>query len=382
MLLIKNGLVHTMSEQGNAVLDILIDGKKIVEVGTNLVAEGAQVIDATNKFVYPGLIDGHCHLGLMESAIGFEGNDVNEMSDPITPQMRAIDGINPNDEAVRIAMEHGITLVCAGPGSANVIGGTFTTFKTVGTIIDQMIVKDDMAMKCAFGENPKRVYQNSKIKTRMGTAALMRDTLAKAREYLAKKELANGDVSKLPSYDSRYEALIPVLKREIPLKAHAHRADDICSAIRIAKEFNLRMTLDHCTEGHLITDYVKASGFDAFVGPTLTNKSKFELINRTFETPGILAEAGVNVSIITDSPVIPLEYLPLCASLAHKSGLNKDEALKSITINPAKTLELDHLVGSIEVSKDADIIICDKDLFDIAHHVEYTIINGVITHQK
>lgn len=378
MYIIKNGLVHTMGCLNTIEADVLIEDGKIKAIGKNLEDEGATLIDASGKNVYPGLIDGHCHLGMMETAIRFEGDDVNEMSDPITPHMRAIDGIYPCDEAVGVAAKAGITTVCSGPGSANVIGGTFTTFKTHGNIIDEMIIVDNMAMKCAFGENPKRVYQASQIKTRMQTAAMLRNTLMKTKEYLGKKESAADDASKLPAYDMKLEAMIPVVKKEIPLKAHAHRSDDICTAIRIAKEFDVKMTLDHCTEGHLIVDAVKNSGFDCFVGPSLSDKSKFELKNLTFETPKILNEAGVKVAIITDSPVIPLEYLPLCASLAIKAGMDEYEALKAITINPAQMLGIDARVGSIEVGKDADLVITNGSIFDVMHEVEYTFINGNI----
>ncbi|MGL5977727.1 MAG: amidohydrolase [Erysipelotrichaceae bacterium] len=382
MILIKNGLLHTMAPMGVLESDLLVEDGKIKAIGKNLNEQGATLLDATGKYVYPGLIDGHCHLGMMESAIRFEGDDVNEMSDPVTPHMRAIDGLYPCDEAVHNAAKAGITLACTGPGSANVLGGTFLTFKTHGIAIDEMIVADNMAMKCAFGENPKRVYQGSKIKTRMQTAALLRETLFKAKEYYAKKCAAQEDASKMPAFDMKLEAMIPVITKQIPLKAHAHRSDDILTAIRIAKEFDLLMTLDHCTEGHLITEQVKASGFDAFVGPSLSDKSKFELKNLTFETPGILHKAGVKVAIITDSPVIPLDYLPLCASLACKAGLPKEEALKAITINPAEMLGLADRVGSLEVGKDADVIICDGDLFDVMHEVHTTLINGEIVHSK
>lgn len=378
MYLIKNGMIHTMGCMGSVSVDLLLEDGKIKAIGHDLEEINAIVIDATNHHIYPGFIDGHCHLGMMETAIRFEGDDVNEMSDPITPHMRAIDAIYPCDEAVGVAARAGITTVCSGPGSANVLGGTFTTFKTAGTIIDDMILVDDMAMKCAFGENPKRVYQSSQIKTRMQTAAMLRTTLAKTKEYYAKKEAAAGDLSKLPAFDPKLEAMIPVILKKIPLKAHAHRSDDICTAIRIAKEFDVDMTLEHCTEGHLIADHIKNSGFVAFVGPSLSDKSKFELKNLTFETPKILQEAGVKVAIITDSPVIPLEYLPLCASLAVKAGMNEYEALKAITINPAEMLGIQDRVGSLEVGKDADVVICDRPVFDVMHKVLFTFINGEI----
>lgn len=382
MICIKNGLLHTMEAQGIFVGDIKFDGSKIVEIGTNLSTDGCEVIDASGKNVYPGFIDGHCHLGMIESSIRFEGDDVNEMSDPVTPHVRAIDGLNPMDETIHLAACGGVTTVCSGVGSANVIGGTFTTFKTDGHCIDDMILKDGVAMKCAFGENPKRCYSNSKIKTRMQTAAYLRETLMKTKEYLAKKVAAGDDLTKMPSFDMKLEAMIPVIEKKIPLKTHAHRADDILTALRIAREFDVRLTLDHCTEGHLIVDEVKASGFDAFVGPALTDKSKFELKNMTFETPGILHKAGVKVAIITDSPVIPQEYLPICAGLACKKGLPEYEALKAITINPAEILQIDDRVGSLKVGKDADIVIADGNIFNTLTNVEMTFINGKCVYTK
>ena len=382
MLLIKNGMIYTMGKAGILQGDILIDNGKIKAVGKDLAVDAKQVIDASGFNIYPGLIEAHCHLGLHESSIQFEGNDVNESTDPITPQLRAIDGINPMDETVRLACSHGVTSVCAGPGSANVIGGTFTTYKTNGTCIDKMIIKDNVAMKVAFGENPKRVYQNSKIKTRMQTAAYLRETLLKTKEYLAKKEAAGDDISKRPALDMKLEAMIPVIQKKMPLKIHAHRADDISTALRIVKEFDLNCTLDHCTEGHLILDEVKASGFPALVGPSLGNKSKFELKEKSFNTPGILNKAGVKIAIITDSPVIPQEYLSLCAALAVKHGLDEMEALKAITINPAEILGIADRVGSLESGKDADLVFVKGNLLSYEAEVKKTMINGEIVYES
>ena len=382
MLLIKNGMIYTMGKAGILQGDILIDNGKIKAVGKDLAVDAKQVIDASGFNIYPGLIEAHCHLGLHESSIQFEGNDVNESTDPITPQLRAIDGINPMDETVRLACSHGVTSVCAGPGSANVIGRTFTTYKTNGTCIDKMIIKDNVAMKVAFGENPKRVYQNSKIKTRMQTAAYLRETLLKTKEYLAKKEAAGDDISKRPALDMKLEAMIPVIQKKMPLKIHAHRADDILTALRIVKEFDLNCTLDHCTEGHLILDEVKASGFPALVGPSLGNKSKFELKEKSFNTPGILNKAGVKIAIITDSPVIPQEYLSLCAALAVKHGLDEMEALKAITINPAEILGIADRVGSLESGKDADLVFVKGNLLSYEAEVMKTMINGEIVYES
>ncbi|NBK98595.1 MAG: amidohydrolase [Erysipelotrichia bacterium] len=381
MLLIKNGTVYTMESEQPEKLDILLDEEGKIAAIDHKIEADCEIIDAQGCNVYPGLVEAHCHLGLEEAGIGFEGNDVNEMIDPITPQVRVIDGINIMDESVRLANEHGIVSVCAAPGSANVLGGQVSVYKTVGSCIDDAIIKENAAMKCAFGENPKRVYRDSKIKTRMGTASLLRETLIKAKNYMALKEFAD-DISKMPTYDMKLEALIPVLNKKIPLKAHAHRADDILTSIRIAKEFDLDMTLDHCTEGHLIVDKIVESGFPAIVGPSLTHKSKFELQNKTFKTPAVLQQAGIKIAITTDSPVIPQEYLPLCAGLAVKSGLDEMEALKAITIHAAEIIGVADRVGSLKVGKDGDVVICDGNIMDVQTNVLYTIVDGKISYQK
>lgn len=381
MLLIKNAKVYTMAGEPIENGCVLVENGKIKEVGTDLVAPlDAQVIDAAGKMLFPGFIDAHCHIGLFEEGIGFEGSDGNEMTDPITPHVRGIDGINPMDEAFELAIKGGVTSASTGPGSANVIGGTFSVIKLHGNRVDDMIVAADMAMKCAFGENPKRVYAEKKTMpmTRMGTAARMRETLAKAFEYRDKLVQAGDDASKKPAYDMKLHALLPVVNKEIPLKAHAHRADDIFTAIRIAKEFDVKLTLEHCTEGHLIADHLAKEGYAAIIGPTFGNKSKFELTNKSFDTPRVLHEAGVKFAIMTDSPVIPLQHLPMCAALAHKAGLEEMEALKAITINAAEILELGDRLGSIEPGKDADLVIWDRHPFDLQAKVEYTIIDGNI----
>lgn len=383
MYIIKNGTIYTMGKEGVFQGDILVAGGKIKAVGTNLSSDDATVIDASGCNVYPGLIDAHCHLGMEEAGIRTEGNDVNEYSDPITPHMRAIDAINPMDETIEHARQGGVTTVCSGPGSANVLGGTFLIYKTYGNCIDEMIVKNPAAMKCAFGENPKMGYMDSKIKTRMNIAALLRETLFKTKEYMHNKELASMDSThRMPAYDMKLEAMIPVLEKKIPLKAHAHRADDILTAIRIAKEFDLDMTLDHCTEGHLILEQVKASGFDAIVGPSLTHKSKFELKNLTFDTAGILQKGGMRIAINTDSPVIPEEYLPICAGLAAKAGLGEEAALKAITIHAAQILKVDDRIGSIETGKDADLVITKGNIMEINSEVKYTLIDGKVIYKK
>lgn len=387
MILIKNGYVKTMSRDGDIKNgEILIEDGKIKAVGTALeIPADCEVIDATDCIVSPGFIDAHCHMGMWESSIGFEGSDGNEMTDPVTPQLRAIDAINPRDEAFEVALSGGVTTSVTGPGSANVIGGTFLAMKNSGHRVDDMIIKDPIAMKCAFGENPKRVYneQSKTPMTRMGSVSLLRKTLFEAKEYLDSKEKAAKDGEEMPKFDFKLEAMIPVIKGEIPLKAHAHRADDIFSSIRVAKEFGVKLTLDHCTEGHLISEDLAREGYPAFVGPSLGDKSKFELSNLSFETPGVLNKAGVKVSIITDAPVIPLNYLPLCAGLAIKSGMAEEEAWKAITINPAESIGIADKVGSIEVGKDADIAIFKGNpLKDIAFETKYTLIDGKIVYSK
>lgn len=382
MILIKNARILTMEENDYESGCILIDNGRIVRIADEIEEKDAEIIDAAGYIVTPGLIDAHSHLGMWEDAIDFEGADGNEMTDPITPELRAIDAINPFDRTFEEAFQGGVTAAATGPGSANVIGGQFAVIKTFGKRIDDMIVKEPAAMKCAFGENPKRVYndQHKSPMTRMATAALLRETLMEAREYLKKKESADED--KKPDFDIQMEALLPVLKGEIPLKAHAHRADDIFTAIRIAKEFNVKITLDHCTEGHLIAEYIKKENLCAVVGPSFGERSKVELKNMTFETPGILNKAGVKIAIMTDHPVIPIQYLPLCAALAVKAGLDRNEALKAITIYPAEILGIDDRVGSIKEGKDADLVIWEKHPFDLESRVKMTIIDGSIVYKR
>ncbi len=385
MILIKNGRIYTMAGDVIENGSILIKDGKIAEVGKDIIAPlDAEVIDAEGRMVTPGFIDAHCHLGMWEEGIGFEGDDGNEATDPVTPQLRAIDSINPMDISFEEAYQGGVTTAITGPGSANVVGGTFVAIKTYGHRVDDMIIKDPVAMKIAFGENPKRVYDSQKKSptTRMATAAILRETLFKAKTYMEKKESAE-DASKMPDYDIKMEALIPVLKKEIPLKAHAHRADDIFTAIRIAKEFDVDITLDHCTEGHLIVEDLAKEGKPAIVGPTFGNRSKFELKNKSFDTPKALIDAGLKVAIITDAPVIPLQHLPLCAGLAHNAGLDEMEALKTITINPAEIVGLQDRIGSIEVGKDADIVIFDGNpIKDIDCKTYATIIDGKVVYKR
>ena len=383
MILIQNGYIKPMvgADMENGCV-LMGDDGKILAVGKALEAPaGAQIIDAGGRLVTPGCVEAHCHIGLDNEGMGWEGHDYNEIVDPITPQMRAIDSIYPQDEAFENAIRGGVTSACTGPGSANVVGGTFAAIKLTGKRVDKMLIKEAVAMKCAFGENPKRCYgQNGKKSpmTRMGTAALLRELLFKTRRYLQDKE-----EGKNPGFDMKLEAMIPVIKGELPLKAHAHRADDILTAIRIAKEFGLKLTLDHCTDGAVIADELAEEGYAAFVGPTLGNKSKIELRSKSFTTPAALYDAGVKVSIITDAPVIPLQNLPLCAGLAADAGLPYEEAWKAITINPAVSTGIGDRVGSLEPGKDADIVIWTADpITTVAAAAWMTIVDGKIVYQQ
>ncbi len=336
-MIIKNGTIYDGIHPAPYAGDLALREGVIAAIGPGLEpVEEERVLDAAGRRVYPGFVDAHSHLGLDGYGMGREGIDYNEMGDIVSAHLRGIDAFNPQDKAIPMACRGGVTTVGTGPGSANVLGGTFFAVKTWGRCVDDMVVKNPVAMKCAFGE----------------------------------------DVCKRPKADMRLEALLPVLRREIPLKAHAHRADDICTAIRIAREFDLRLTLEHCTEGHLIADELARAGFPAAVGPTLTNASKIELVNKTFETPGILARAGVQVSIITDHAVIPQHYLPLCAGLAVKAGMDPFAALQAITINPARHLGIDGRVGSLEVGKDADVVVAAGDPMVSDTVIEAVVING------
>lgn len=376
-MIIRGGKIYDAVHKEPYEADILVVDGKIAEIGSGLaVSADAEVVDATGLNVYPGLVEAHGHIGLDGWAMGYEGQDYNEYNDPVTPQLRAIDGINPFDESLHDAALGGVTTLAAGPGSSNVIGGTFAAFKTVGTCIDEMCLKPEVAMKCAFGENPKRCYRDKGISSRMSTAAKLREILFKAREYQQKLDAAGDDATKRPAFDLRLHALLPVMRGEMPLKAHAHQANDILTAVRIAKEFGVKLTLEHVTEGALIVDQLAKAGLPLAVGPTMGQPSKIELKNKSWETPGILSKAGCQVSIITDSPVTQQSHLRLCAAMAIQSGMDPFEAFKAITIHPARHIGVEDRVGSIEVGKDADFMLTDGCLFEIATNVVATYIEG------
>ena len=384
MKLIKNAKIKTMAGTDIPCGMILIsDDGKIAKIGAkfDFDAEACEIIDAEGRLTTPGLIDAHDHAGIDDTAVRWEGADHNEYSDPITPHLRAIDGIYPQDEAFANAVAGGLTAACIGPGSANVVGGSFAVVKLSGVSIDDMTVKSPAAMKCAFGENPKGAYGQNGRKapyTRMGVAAMLRELLFKSKKYLEDKE-SGKDVA----FDMKLEAMIPVIKGEIPLKAHAHRADDILTAVRIAKEFGVKLTLDHCTDGSIVAKQLGEAGFPAIVGPTITSKTKRELVNKSFDTLKDLYNAGVEIAIITDAPVIPLERLPLCAAMAVGAGLPEEEGWRAITSNPAKFLGVDDRIGTLEEGKDADIVIWSDDpLHEVCAAPVFTLIDGKIVYSK
>ena len=378
-MIIKNAVIHDAVHPDAVVGDIVIKEGKLVQVGGTVLEEDDCVIDAAGLNAYPGFVDAHSHIGL-DGYGGPTGTtyDYNEMNDICCPQLRGMDSYYAQDAAIPMALEGGVTTVAAGPGSANVLGGTFLAVKLVGNTVEEAMIRPEVAMKCAFGENPKRCYKDSCDSARMTTAAKLREMLFLARDYMMRKEAAGDDITKAPKYEMKMEALLPVLRGEMPLKAHAHRSDDIMTAIRIAKEFGVRITIEHCTEGHLIVKELKEANVPVAVGPTLTNASKLELLNKSWTTPGILAAAGIPVSIITDAPVIPQQYLPLCAGLAVKAGMDPFQALQAITINAAKHIGVADRVGSLEVGKDADIVLTDGDPMVSSTTVKYVIVNGQI----
>lgn len=382
-MVIINGKVYTMAGETYENGYVSIKDGKISGVGDMGMCpeEKDSVLDVQGAWVMPGLIDAHCHVGISEEKWGIVGDDCNEMTCPVTPQLRAADAVNPMDPAFHDAVMAGITSLMTGPGSSNVVGGQSLFMKVQGRCIDNMIIKAPAAMKVAFGENPKNNYgQNGTMPgSRMAIAGMLREELDKACRYREKKE--KGDV---PSEEEDFclECWLPVLRKEIPLKAHAHRADDILTAIRIAKEFDLDMTLDHCTEGHLIAEEIVKSGFPVIVGPDLTSRSKIEVKNMSFKTAGVLERAGIKTAIMTDHPVSLIRYLPLCAGLSVKQGLSMEGGLRAITIHAAQICGVADRVGSLEVGKDGDIAIFTGNPMEVFTKTLYTIIDGEIVYQE
>ena len=374
---IIHGNIKTMAERDFADGYVEIRNGKIAALGDmkDCPQTEGQVLDVEGGLVMPGIIEAHCHMGITEEKKGMEGDDCNENVNPVTPYLRAIDAINPMDAAFRDAMQAGITAAMIGPGSANVVGGQFAFVKTHGRCVDNMIVKAPAAMKVAFGENPKVNYSGQGVSpsTRMAIAALLREELTKAAAYREKRE-KNKDAEK----DFRYECWLPVLRGEIPLKAHAHRADDILTAVRIAKEFHLRMTLDHCSEGHLIMEELKAAGFPAIVGPDMASRNKIEVRNMAFKTAGLLSRNGVLTAVTTDHPVSKIQFLPICAGLAVKEGMSMEDGFRAITINAAKICGVDNRVGSLATGKDGDVAIFTGNPMEVFTKTLCTIVEGKI----
>lgn len=373
-MIIKNGILYDAVHEKPYQADIRIQDGKITAIG-ECIQPGREepVYDATGRNVYPGLIEAHCHIGVSTDGFDVASSDYNELSEAVGAEMRAIDSFNPQNRCIRQALEGGVTTICTGPGSGRIITGTFAAVKTVGTCVDDMILKYPVAMKCAFGQNVKG---GNPTNTRMGVAAKLRETLFAAQDYMRKKEAAGDDVLKRPKFDLKMEALIPVLKGELPLKAHAHRTDDILTAIRIGKEFGLKMTLDHVTEGELIVDELVRAGLPVAVGPSINHATKVELKNKKLTTPGVLQKAGLHVCIISDASVTPVQHLRVYAGLARKHGMDPFAALQAVTIRAAEHIGVSDRVGSLEVGKDADIVIADGDLLSSLTKIVSVFVDG------
>jgi len=370
MLALTSARIITMEGKNYQQGTILIRDGKILEVGENIsIPSEASVFDVQGKYVLPGFIDAHTHVGIAEEIYQIEGDDTNETTDPLTPQLRALDAINPNDLGFKDALLGGVTTVMITPGSANVIGGVVCVLKVWGKTFIEMVVKEEAGLKIALGENPKRVYgeQKKMPHTRMATAAMLRQAFIDAQTYVKKTDRER---------DLKKENIVKVLEGQIPLRAHAHRADDILTAIRIAREFGVKLVIEHCTEGHKIVNELLNAQVAAIVGPSLTSRAKVELGERTFKTPRVLAAAGVPIALMTDHPVIPVQYLPLCAALAVKEGLSEEDALKALTITPAQILDLSHRLGSIKKGKDADLVVWNNHPLDIRSNPLHIFING------
>ncbi|MGI5963355.1 MAG: amidohydrolase [Lawsonibacter sp.] len=381
-MLIKNGTVHTM--QGLTIPNgyVAISGNKIARVGPMEECPShweGETLDAEQGHIIPGLVDAHSHLGMFGDALGFEGDDGNEATDPCTPHLRAIDAINPLDRCFAEARKAGVTTVLTGPGSANPISGQFAALKTTGRWVDAMVLKAPVAMKLALGENPKSVYneRHETPVTRMATAAIIRENFYKALEYGEKLDRATQDEDEdKPDYDAKLEALLPVVRGELPVHIHAHRADDIATGIRIAKEFGLRCVIVHGTEAHLIPELLVQENVPVITGPCLGDRSKPELANMTVESPAVLTLHGVKVAICTDHPEVPVQHLALCAAMAVKGGMNPEAALAAITINAAEIAGIDHLVGSLAPGKDADLVVTSGHPINLLSRVRAVLVDG------
>ncbi|MEW6458047.1 MAG: amidohydrolase [Bacillota bacterium] len=380
MLAITNGRILTMAGRDIPSGTVLIENGLIKAVGTGIgVPDGAEVLDAAGKLVLPGLIEPHCHVGIMEEIFREEGNDGNEYSDPVTPQLRAIDGVYPEDLGFADALAGGVTTLCTTPGSANVIGGEMVILKTAGKTVEQMLVRFPAGLKAALGENPKRAYGKERKApvTRMASAALLRTALVQGAEYIRKLERAGRGDGDPPDRDLKLEALARVLRREVPLRVHAHRADDILTAVRIAREFNLDLVIEHGTEADRVADVLAREDIPVVLGPLLVNRPKVEMRHKSLETAARLAEAGVRFAVMTDHPVVPVQYLGLSAALTVRGGLSEERALRAVTADAAAVLGLENRLGTLEPGKEADVVIMDGDFFDVRSRVERVYIKGL-----
>ena len=381
-MLIQNGVVHPMDAPVIPRGFVLLEGDKIAAVGPMEALPAGysgEVLDAEGGHILHGFIDAHCHLGLFGDALGFEADDGNESTDPCTPQLRAVDGVNPLDRGFREAREGGVTTVLTGPGSANPIAGQFAALKTDGRWVDEMVVKAPIAMKFALGENPKSVYNERKETpvTRMATAAIIRENLAKAQEYQDKQSKAEEDPDEdVPDYDAKLEALAPVATGALPAHFHAHRADDIATAVRISGEFGLKLVVVHGTEGYLVPELLAQANVPVITGPCLTDRSKPELVGQSLSNPARLRAAGVKVAICTDHPETPIQYLPLCAAMAVRGGMEPEDALAAITRDAAEIAGISKRVGTLTPGKDADVVVTSGHPFDWNGEIRAVFLNG------
>ena len=373
-MLIKNGNVLLFEENGFVKRDLRVRDGKIQEIGENLAPEqGEELLEAEGKYVTPGLIDAHSHICVSEEGMGAIGDDCNDYSDALMPYLDTLDAINPFDLAVKSAVEAGVTAACTCPGSDSVIGGMCSVISLTGTVAEDMLLKGKAAIKCSFGENPKNAGYG--FKSRMGNAWLLRKCIEDALEYRHHKE----EAEKSGSYfriDIGMENMLPLLNREIPLHAHVHRADDICTAIRIAREYNLRLVLVHCTDGVSVLDYLKQFDYPVILGPTINPRSKLECMAKRFETAGIMSRAGIKVCLTADHDVTPIYYLPVYGAQAVKAGLDEVEGLKALTRNPAEVLGIGGRKGEIKEGKDADLVIWSGRPFDSCTKAETVFIMG------
>lgn len=373
-MLIKNGKVLLFEKNGFVKRDLRVKDGKIQEIGENLIpAQGEETFDAEGKYVTPGLIDAHSHICVSEEGMGAIGDDCNDYSDALMPYLDTLDAINPFDLAVKSAVEAGVTAACTCPGSDSVIGGMCSVISLTGTVAEDMLLKGKAAVKCSFGENPKNAGYG--FKSRMGNAWLLRKCIEDALEYRHHKEEAEKSGPYFRT-DIGMENMLPLLNREIPLHAHVHRADDICTAIRIAREYNLRLVLVHCTDGASILDYLKQFDYPVILGPTINPRSKLECMAKRFETAGIMSRAGIKVCLTADHDVTPIYYLPVYGAQAVKAGLDEVEGLKALTRNPAEVLGIGDRKGEIKEGKDADLVIWSGRPFDSCTKAETVFIMG------